>query len=354
MTDCARPTRGRLALAAVVALCVFAAAVWLRPATPRLSGNGHGDRALCALVKAQNPVARDLTVVLVNGSAGTRTCTWAADAGRPYEIGSVSKAMTGMLIDDAVDRGEVSLDDRLGDYLALGSSGAASITLRQAVTHSSGLPRDIGAGLPGLFSFAVLGTNPYGMSTEALIQDAKGASLGKREFAYSNAGAALAGQAVAAAAGMPYAELMRDRLFSPLGMDSTSVQTTPAVPAGWSAAGIRMAPWAMTGYAPTGGIVSTAPDLTRFVSAVLDGTAPGIHALTPLGPADDGTRVGTLWLIGHPAGGDALADLEWHNGQTGGYASFVGVDPATHRGVVVLSDVASNVDALALRVLKDG
>ena len=45
--------------------------------------------------------------------------------------------------------------------------------------------------------------------------------------------------------------------------------------------------------------------------------------------------------------------IVWHNGRTGGYASFVGFDLAQRRAVIVLSDVSRNVDDLAVRLLTE-
>lgn len=335
---------------------MFVGAFLVRPATPRLVGDGRGDSSLCALIEDAKPTGHDLTVVLLqdtSGSVSSRTCTWASDVDRPYEIGSISKAMTGMLIADAVQRGEISLDDPLGKYLPLGDSPAANITFREVVTHSSGLPRDVGVTFADHLWFVLHGSNPFHRNVDEVVSAAAGSSLGPREFAYSNAGAALAGQALAAAAHMSFTTLIDQRLFEPLGMRASGFPPAVTAPAGRSTAGFSMAPWVVGGYDPTGGVVSNAPDMTRFATALLEGTAPGMSALTPLAHAGGG-QIGYLWLIGDVGGRSDDAKLQWHNGQTGGYASYLGIDPTTHRAVIVLSDTAASVDDLALRVLKEG
>jgi CubicO group peptidase (beta-lactamase class C family) len=78
--------------------------------------------------------------------------------------------------------------------------------------------------------------------------------LGSRgSFKYSSLGSAAAGQAVAAAAGMSYSDLMRTRLFEPLGMSHTTIQDADAlVTGGKSQTGITVQPWTFDAYAPAG------------------------------------------------------------------------------------------------------
>ncbi|NKY41075.1 serine hydrolase, partial [Cellulomonas septica] len=92
---------------------------------------------------------------------------------------------------------------------------------------------------------------------------------------------------------------------------------------------------------------STTADLAVLLTALLDGAAPGAWALDPRADLDATERVGLFWLTRSTDVGTTT----WHNGMTGGFASFVGLDRAARRGVVVLSDVASSVDALGTRLL---
>ena len=79
------------------------------------------------------------------GSAETQAAPLAEQAQQLYEIGSISKVFTGLLLAQAVERGDLALDDSLGALLqgkaTLTSREVASITLRQLVTHSSCVPR---------------------------------------------------------------------------------------------------------------------------------------------------------------------------------------------------------------------
>jgi CubicO group peptidase (beta-lactamase class C family) len=269
-----------------------------------------------------------------------------------FEVGSVTKALTGMLLADAIQRAELSLDASVAAILPeRRGTEFGSITMRELCTHTSGLPRlSRGASttLRGA-RFALLGRDPYRRisADEVLLVAARQALRTRGRYAYSNLGGAVAGQLLAKAAGAGYADLLRERIFEPLGMHSSAVSSRDrAAPAGRSAAGRRRQPWIMDGYAPAGGVISTIADMTRLACGLLKGSAPGSASLTALdhapGPAA-GTATGMFWLTAAPAQGDR--PLVWHSGQTGGYASFLGLHPRADRAVIVLRSVARGPEA---------
>ena len=116
-------------------------------------------------------------------------------------------------------------------------------------------------------------------------------------YVYSTLGSAVAGQAVAAAADMSYPDLMRTRLFKPLGMTDTAIEVDgPLVKGGTTQTGLPVQPWVMDAYAPGAAAVSTTSDLAKLATAVLDGTAPGMSALEPTTATDQSnTRIGDFW-----------------------------------------------------------
>jgi CubicO group peptidase (beta-lactamase class C family) len=138
---------------------------------------------------------------------------------------------------------------------------------------------------------------------------------------------------------MSYPELMRTRLFVPLGMTDSAIQVGhPLVQNGTTVSGLSAQPWVFDGYAPGGAAVSTARDLSILATALLNGTAPGMDALTPTAPTDQSnTGIGAFWRVSQWQTGQTIT---WHNGQTAGYTSYLGLDRAHHRAVIVLSDVA--------------
>ena len=272
------------------------------------------------------------------------------DADPRFELGSVTKGLTGMLLADAIARGELALDSTAGEILARRPSLAErtagplhELTLRELCTHTSGLPRI--APMPGrLARFALLGLDPYrGRSAEAVLLAAAHQRLrGRGSYRYSNLGGAVAGQLLAIAAGDDFGVLLHDRIFAPLQMDSATVGARGQTAAwGRSATGLVRQPWALDGYAPAGGVIATIEDTATLTAALVDGSAPGIRSLAPLAdaaPSAPGREAGIFWLI-EPLPGDGPT-LTWHNGQTGGYSAFVGIVRDRRRGVAVLADIA--------------
>lgn len=269
------------------------------------------------------------------------------------EIGSISKGVTGLLYCDAVERGEVRPDDELHQHLPLADAPAGSVTLAALAQHRSGLPR-----LPAISGMVGRSwrlwrhqENPYGDTLAELLDQTRATKVGKPRTSYSNLGFELLGHAVAAAAGTTYADLVRARIAEPLGLTSWYVPATVAelsarAVSGTSRGGKPAEAWAGEGLGPAGGIRSTLGDLTTFTAALLDGTAPGVAALDPVsnfaGPA---VRIGTAaWLTTEVRG----RSVTWHNGGTGGWRSFVGLDRDAGRAAVVLRGTTRSADRLGM------
>jgi CubicO group peptidase (beta-lactamase class C family) len=300
------------------------------------------------------------------------------DANPKFELGSVAKGLTGMLLADAVGRGELTLETTAGEILAARPElyertrgPLHTITLRELCTHTSGLPRlPRTAGTAGrLVRFALLGLDPYrGQSAERVIEQAAGQTLQHRGgYRYSNLGGALAGQLLAIAAGSEYSALLDERIFAPLQMTSSAVAVKGDT-ARWgrTKSGLGRQPWVLDGYAPAGGVTSTIEDVARLTAALVDGTAPGIDSLQPLdGVASSapGREAGMFWIIEplqrdnrEPVSTTATAGtlLTWHDGTTAGYSAFLGVAGAQRRGVAVLADTAHGEQprTIALELLR--
>jgi len=267
-----------------------------------------------------------------------------------FEIGSISKIFTALLLAEAVERGEAALDDPVLKHLppgaAMPGNGGEAITLRQLSQHLSGLPR-----LPDNMPFGDPG-DPYADYTEAMMLDFLRAHTLARapgaEFEYSNLGVGLLGYALARAAGTGYEELVRTRILDPLGMADSAISLSPAQQA-------RMAPgydqymrptseWRLPALAGAGAIRSTTADMLRFLGAVLDPASPIARAmaLTVDGwqPAA-GEVTGLGWMGFAPPQGPVL----FHGGGTGGYRSAIVAQPGTARAVVVLTNAAAEPSA---------
>lgn len=287
------------------------------------------------------------------GEVTTRSHRLPDDA--DVEIGSVTKGVTGLLYRDAVGRGELAPEDLLQQHLPLTGCPAGAVTLGSLARHRSGLPR-----LPKMpdavrrsWRLWRHAANPYGDTLAELLEQARATKVGRPRASYSNLGFELLGHAVAAAAGTSYAGLVRDRMATPLGLASWYVPATPAelsarALAGTTRRGRPAAPWTGEGLGPAGGIRSTLADLGTFAAALLDGSAPGVDALEPTasfaGPA---VRIGDAWLTTTVRG----RALTWHNGGTGGWRSFVGVDRAAGRAAVVVRATTRSVDRAGMELL---
>ncbi|WP_161976322.1 serine hydrolase [Mycolicibacterium sp. CH28] len=156
--------------------------------------------------------------------------------------------------------------------------------------------------------------------------------------------------------GTSYPALLDRELIQLIGMTRSSVpvpvcaaQLPLDAPTGWSANGHREQAWTINAYAPAGGVRSTPSDMARYAQALLDGRAPGLHALDPRWDAGDGRRVGYAWFTERFED----VDLTWHNGGTGGFASMLALDRERAAAVVVLANTAVPVDEIAVRVLVD-
>lgn len=277
-----------------------------------------------------------------------------------FEIGSVTKVVTALLLADACVRGEVSLHTPLQEVLpevAVPSRDGA-ISLLHLATHTAGLPR-----LPMPWREVVrleLTRHPDPYSTlreEHVLSALEGTRLrrapGEGRMRYSNFGAGLLGLAlVRAARAASYAELVQARVCGPLGMtdtvvDRTSDQRARSARGHRGRAGRRqVADWTFPGIPGAGALWSTAADLLRFLDVQL---SPDDH---PLGEAvrmmqrDHGvTRMTLGWMVHGPPGGRRLL---WHNGGTGGFRSFVGFSPEARTGVVVLANGSRSVDRTGL------
>jgi CubicO group peptidase (beta-lactamase class C family) len=321
---------------------------------------------LDAFVQGQ-PGGVALAWVDADGPAYFSAGTFAADDARPitpdtqFEIGSMTKGFTALLLAESERAGKVSRHDPAAKYLLPPGDPAqaalAGITLLSLTTHTSGLPRlpfNIGPNPDG-------NPDPYAKYDRAALiaalrEHGPGAPVGQT-VAYSNFGVAVLGEALAAAWGTSYAEALQTRVLTPLGMKETALALTgtpaPALLAPGHAAGKRTGNWMFLSFAPAGALRSSARDLAGFLQAAIgDAGAPLPAAFaettTAQRPVEDmGGEIGLGWFLV----GDKTRPFAWHNGGTAGYRSFGGFSRAEHKGVVVLTNCGKSVDALSFALL---
>ncbi|WP_380170099.1 serine hydrolase domain-containing protein [Kineococcus sp. DHX-1] len=345
-------TSGLLAALSAAVLGLTAAAA---PTPPVRSADATGDPALADRLRAATAdvagqgfaVAAGDSTTSASAAIGTAAPGRALTAGTPQEIGSVTKGLTGLLFADAVARGEVAPATTLGDVHPWLSGPLAATTLEELATHTSGLPRlSTRAALAAPITAVTYG-NPYRWDTpENLLRDAAWTPLrGPRgQYAYSNLGYALLGNALARRLGQPYPQLVHDRVLQPLGLDAT--EAAPAeLPADRARElgpdGRPSAPWRSSGSTPAGiGVYSTADDLGRLAAAVARGEVPGARALRPV-VQTPGAGIGWGWLSAE-LGGRHVVGV---NGATTGVRTSVWAVPSTGQWVAVTSPSGSTDEA---------
>jgi len=263
-----------------------------------------------------------------------------------FEIGSISKVFTGLLLAHAVQDGKLAFADTLAERLPVKfeSADTGRITLRQLATHTSCLPR-----LPDNLG-AADATDPYARYDDAALfaylAKAKLAKAPPCEPDYSNLGFGVLGVVLERAYQAPWDALVRERITGPLGMPDTGQDLSPEQRSrftqGWSGAK-RAEPWTFQAIAGAGALRSTAADLARFADALAAGVSGPLAKVWPsvtetVDAAGLGGRVG-LALIQEKIDGE---DSYGHEGGTGGYRSALRVFPKSGRAQIVL---ASNAEA---------
>jgi CubicO group peptidase (beta-lactamase class C family) len=282
-----------------------------------------------------------------------------ADFRTLYEIGSISKVFTSLLLADAVVRGEIDLnaaaDVANPAGIRLPSRDGRSIQWIDLSTHRSGLPRlasnfqptdrkdpyhDYDSKRAATFLNQYTLTRPPGESRE-----------------YSNFGVSVLGYLIAEKVDKSYEELLQERIAEPLGMTDSTVSLTGdqkkrlATP--HDKVGSTTSPWTFADLPGAGGIRSTMRDMMRFAKAQLNPPTGTLGEAIELAwqqhrEADaSGSAMGLGWII-HGDG-----QTRWHNGGTGGSSSAIFINRQHQCAVIVLCNTsASNkLEPLAMQLI---
>ncbi|NKB69275.1 MAG: serine hydrolase [Candidatus Latescibacteria bacterium] len=273
------------------------------------------------------------------------------DGDTAFEIGSITKVFTSVLLADMAARGELAIDDPIADFLpdwiAVPGNPGRPITLRDLAIHRSGLPR-----MPANFAPADQ-SNPFvDYTEEQMYQFLDGYDLPRdvgAQYEYSNLGVGLLGHALAFRAGMDFESLVINRIAAPLDLADTRIGLGPDLRArlapGHDLGGQPVPNWDIPSLAGAGALRSTTNDLLDFLAANM-----GLQQ-TPLAAAFDSTHVAQasagsgnmdIGLGWHILKGPGYL-IHWHNGGTGGYRTFAGFRQDLQLGIVVLSNTANDV-----------
>lgn len=283
----------------------------------------------------------------------------AIDRDSVFEIGSLSKVLTGVLVSDMIRRGEVALSDPISKHAPrdakLPTFNGREITLADLLTHRSSLPR-----MPPGFA-PPDPANPYAAFDSKALYEALAVTKLEREIGtrqeYSNFGFMLLSDLLGRAGGKRYDELLAERVLKPLGMANTSAASTSEVAR-------RVIQGHAPGYAPVrawdfdpalagvGGVRSTLVDLMRFAEAAAGRRTQGMQqvfatSFTPLLNDPQGTSTLFAWGMRKRN----VGRLAFHNGQTAGMRSMMVVNPDNGTAAVVLTDSTANLDDLAFHLV---
>jgi serine-type D-Ala-D-Ala carboxypeptidase/endopeptidase len=316
---------------------------------------------IAAILEARlggKPADVGLVVGIVDADGRRIVCR--GGAGRPddeplggdtlFEIGSTTKAFTGLLLADMAGRGEVGLDDPVERFLPadvrLAQPGGRPITLEALATHTSGLPHDAD-------NYAARDrANPFADYTVSrfyeFLRRWRPGDGAAGVHQYSNVGMGLLGHALALRAGVDFQTLVRTRIAEPLGMRSTVVDLPEPLAArlasGHDFDGRPTVHTAVPVIEGAGALRSTADDLLVFLAAESGLTAtPLAAAMTAQLSARQATGRADFqfqalgWCVTTDPGGE----VAWHVGRTTGFRAFLGLDRGRGVGVAVLGNQAT-------------
>lgn len=320
-----------------------------------------------------------VAVVVAGGNSGTlamgKTGLW----GRPateqtlFEIGSVTKVFTGILLASAVEQGRVRLDQPVVELMRDVAEIDPRVTLERLASHTAAMPRlpENMAALPGALRM-LTGRNPYQNYGEREFHEAlRGLKLlgaPGAEQNYSNYGMALLGHALAKARGLSFAELLQTDLLDPMGLADTSLDLGPARKARFAqghaaTAGLgpisiamRSDPWDLADcLAPAGGVRSSGADLRRFLRVCMGleqtSTSNAVKISTQAVSRESERReVGLGWF--RAIDKELGQAMIWHNGGTGGFRAHLSFTEDGQAGVAILCNASVDVDQLGFRLLR--
>ena len=274
-----------------------------------------------------------------------------------YEIGSISKVFTGILLAQQVLDDELKLDDEvnafLPDSIKIPVMGDKEITFGNLSDHTSGLPR-----MPDNFEPANL-NNPYSDYTVEQIYDFISNYTPIRtvgsEYEYSNLAQGLLGNLLARNKNTSYEELMVKTIAGPLELKDTRIVLTEKMNENLAlghSGGHIVENWDIPTLAGAGGIRSSTFDMAKFISANLGYTNTELTKTMELTHKVRHHKAGEMSVgLGWHIKEGTIGDIIWHSGATGGYRAFVGFVKESGKGVVLLSNSTNGADDIGLNLL---
>ncbi|MGC4821307.1 serine hydrolase domain-containing protein [Micromonospora sp. DT63] len=258
------------------------------------------------------------------------------DVDLQYRLGSISKTMTATLIMQLRDAGRLDVDDPLEQHLP--GTGVGKLTLRQLLSHGSGIQREP----EGDWWERAAGVDLTTLLAE--VNAGKIAYPPHRTYHYSNLAYGLLGGLLERLTGRSWADLLDERILTPLGLRRTTYAATEPYARGyvvhpWHGT-LREEPRTDTGaMAPAGQLWSTVEDLGRWAAFLAD-PDPSVLAAETLTEMCAPVMISDLnsWTGGHGLGLELYRDGErvyvGHGGSMPGYVAALVVHRPTRTAVV--------------------
>jgi CubicO group peptidase (beta-lactamase class C family) len=292
-----------------------------------------------------------------------------------FEIGSSSKAFTATVVAMMVSDGKMRFDDRVSDHLPgfklYDPVASAEVTLRDALSHRSGIGRG---------ELAWLGSGASADEVLHRVRFLRPQSPFRSRYSYQNIMYLAAGEAAGKAAGSSWDDLVRERIFAPLGMTSSVTRPSGvttrnvAAPHGMHRDSVFARTFMKSdNIAPAGSILSSARDMAQWLRFQMsDGTFGGKRVISKAALSE--THTPQVIMRGPELGGqdtlgltvfstyglgwfvqDYRRNLMWqHGGNTEGMTAAVGMLPEQKIGVAVLSNMAgAQLPGLLMRYIFD-
>ncbi len=350
--------RQTYALTVVVDDQGLASTLFIRPESVPSANTAEADQRISRMVEAWKGDARSKGLVIGVYRQGVYDVAYwgkiekgkpvAPDENTIFEIGSISKPITGLMLQAMIVEGKLALSDPVNQFLPreaqLPLVRGQPIILRHLVTHTSCLPR-----LPADLASTMKGfDNPYRYYTpENLLRYlptlALDCELGMQSE-YSNLGAGLLGYVLTRVSGKSYAQLVQQYIVSPLRVSGLGVlPPSEAWATGYNQFDQAQANWEFTdALVGAGGIDASASGMKTLLAFLLQ---PDQSVLGKAVTASVATQwkkqqeLGTFWVT-QPMGAKTA---HWHNGQTGGFNAFLGWIEGAQSGVFVLSNESNDI-----------
>jgi CubicO group peptidase (beta-lactamase class C family) len=263
-----------------------------------------------------------------------------------FRLGSTTKMFTAAAVVMLAEEGKLKLDEPIGKYAKGLSPKIAVLTASQLLSHTAGLKDD--AQMFGRHDDEALAATVRGLKDDFVF------AAPDRIWSYSNPGYWLSGYLIEAVSGEPYADVMEERLFKPIGMQRTTLRPTMAMTwplaQGHEVSG-REKPKVVRPFAdnagnwPAGSIFSSVDDLSRFVIAFMNGgRIGGKQVLSPSlikqlsSPHAD--EPGSEWKYGYGLGiaKNRGVRMVEHNGARSGFGSLIRMAPDYRFAVIILAN----------------